>query len=64
MTLKDAIEHFGSRSELADALNITLAAISLWKGKIPRGRQFEIESLTRGALKADPTDVNDDRQVA
>lgn len=51
MTKQEAIEHFGSVSALAEALEISTHAISQW-GEIPELRQFQIEVLTGGALKA------------
>ena len=53
MTKQEAIEHFGSRAKMARALNIGKAAVSLWCGDIPLGRQCQIEIITDGALKAD-----------
>ena len=56
MTPEQAIEHFGSQSELARQLGCGRATVSQWKqvfGFIPKGRQYEIEVLTDGKLKAD-----------
>lgn len=64
MTLKEAIEYFGTRSELAKKLNISLPAISFWKNKIPMGRQYQIELMTNGELKADTESEDSERQVA
>ena len=46
------IEHFGSPSKLAAALNIKRQAVSLWKGRIPLMRQYQIEAITNGKFKA------------
>lgn len=54
MTKTDVIRHFGSQSELARVLGITQPSISLWDERIPPWRQFQIEKLTNGLLKADP----------
>lgn len=57
MTISDAIEHFGNQTNLAKALeNCSPQAVQQWvaKGEIPRGRQYEIEVITSGNLKADP----------
>ena len=53
MTTKDAIEYFGSRKKLADALGIWPHPIYRWKDTPPKLRQFEIERLTSGELVAD-----------
>lgn len=56
MTKQEAIEHFGSGAELARQLGIERSAVSLWGSEIPSGRQFQIEVLTKGKLKADPVE--------
>lgn len=55
MTLDQAVEHFGSRAALARAVGVSPQAVQQWgeTGRIPRGRQFQIEVITRGELKAD-----------
>lgn len=54
MDLKDALQHFGSRNKLAKALGCTRQNITRWEWDgIPRVRQYEIERLTEGKLKAD-----------
>lgn len=56
MTPEEAVKHFGSQTNLAKALkDCTPQAVSQWvaKGKIPSGRQFEIQIVTNGELKAD-----------
>lgn len=52
MTKHQAIKYFGSSKALAEALGVTPQAVSGWKG-IPARRQYEIERITNGALKAD-----------
>jgi DNA-binding transcriptional regulator YdaS (Cro superfamily) len=52
MDKKTAIEHFGSASALAAALGVSLAAVSQWQ-KIPLGRQYQLEIMTKGILLAD-----------
>ncbi|MFQ2178135.1 Cro/CI family transcriptional regulator [Aeromonas veronii] len=53
MKKTDAINYFGSASELAKKLNISEAAISQWGQNVPQGRAYQIEVLTGGKLKAD-----------
>lgn len=52
MRKEDAIRHFGSATKLARALGITKQAISKWGDNVPAGRDYQIEVLTDGALKA------------
>lgn len=49
-----AVEYFGSKVALARALGIHKAAVSQWGENVPKGRAYQIEVLTGGALKADP----------
>ena len=52
MTLNEAIIFFGSKKALAEALNIGRSAISNWGDEIPPQRQFQIQIVTKGKLKA------------
>lgn len=55
MNLEQVLKHFGVKPyELADKLGVSRGAISQWKSSgIPEGRQWQIEALTKGELKAD-----------
>lgn len=55
MKRSEAIAYFGGNaSELARALGMDQSSIHSWKNdRIPLGRQFQLELLTKGALKAD-----------
>ncbi len=53
MTTKEAIDYYGSIKKLADALGIWPHPIYRWKEHPPKLRQFEIERLTDGKLKAE-----------
>lgn len=54
MDLDQVIAHFGTQEKAAAALDMTQGSISAWrKSGIPVPRQFQIEVLTDGALKAD-----------
>lgn len=54
MTTAEAIKHFGTQAELARQLDISDGAIAQWGEFPPKGRQFEIQALTNGVLKAEP----------
>ena len=53
MKTKDAILHFGSKSQLAKNLGVSKGAISQWPDDVPELRAYQIERLTKGKLKAD-----------
>lgn len=53
MKKQAAIKYFGSISKLAEALNIKSQAVSQWNEDVPIMRQFQIELITNGDLKAD-----------
>lgn len=53
MTKTQAIKHFGSVSALAKAINVTYEAVRQW-AVVPELRQYQIERITQGALKAEP----------
>ena len=57
MTKDDAIKHFGTQSKLAEALGITQGSVAGWGDVPPLPRQYQIQVLTRGKLKADPIPV-------
>lgn len=54
MKLDQVLEHFNVKpNELAKILNVTRPAISQWRHSgIPEGRQWQIQALTSGKLKA------------
>jgi len=53
MTTDQAISHFGSRKKMADFFGIWPHATYRWGEFPPKLRQFEIERLTGGELKAE-----------
>lgn len=53
MTTKQAIKYFGSVKALSEALSIWPHGIYRWGDSPPKLRQFEIERITDGELKAD-----------
>jgi DNA-binding transcriptional regulator YiaG len=56
MNIQDLIDHFGSQAAIAKALGTSAQVVSAWKVKnrVPIGRQYEIQLLTAGKLRADP----------
>ncbi len=52
MTTKEAIEYYGGRKALADALGVWPQVIYAWGEYPPMARQYELEVKTDGALKA------------
>ncbi|WP_421268419.1 Cro/CI family transcriptional regulator [Aeromonas veronii] len=48
-----AVDYFGTKAAIADALGIKKSAVSQWGDTIPKGRAYQIEVLTGGKLKAD-----------
>ena len=52
MKKSQAIAYFGSVSALAGSLGVTYEAVRQW-GEVPELRQYQLEHLTGGALKAD-----------
>ncbi len=57
MTTQQAIQFFGSVKALAQALDIYPQAVMMWGDYPPRGRQYEIEVMTSGSLKAEPREA-------
>lgn len=58
MNKSDAIEYYGSATELSRVLSATIwpatpQAISQWPEQIPEGRAYQIEVLSGGALYAE-----------
>lgn len=53
MTTEEAIRHYGTQVKLAAALGIYQSSVSEWGDHPPAARQFQIERLTRGRLKAE-----------
>jgi transcriptional repressor of cell division inhibition gene dicB len=49
-----AIEHFGTLTAVAEALGITVAAVSLWDDVIPEGSAYKLQVITGGALVVKP----------
>jgi len=57
MTTLEALQHFGGKKALARALDIWPQAIGRWGDRPPMIRQYQLQILTNGELKADTDDV-------
>jgi len=55
MTVDQVINYFGTKAEIAKRLNISYQAVQQWteSGKVPKGRQFELQILSDGQLTVD-----------
>ena len=54
MKKDEVLAYYGTQRQLAQALGITQAAVSAWR-EVPMLRQYQLERLTGGALKAQDT---------
>jgi len=61
MTTSEAIDFYGGVQKLADALGVRRQSVWKWGDRPPKGRQYELQAITGGALKADP---DEDRKAA
>jgi len=52
MKTRQAIKHFGSIKLLARALAIKPPSVYQWGDQPPKQRQYELERITKGKLKA------------
>lgn len=50
MKTEDAIKHFGTQSALAAALGISKQAVGQWGDTVPKGRAYQLQVITGGAL--------------
>jgi DNA-binding transcriptional regulator YdaS (Cro superfamily) len=54
MEFREAIELFGSQTNMAQSLGVSRQATTKWRRDgIPPLRQYQIESLSKGSLKAE-----------
>lgn len=56
MKTLDAIQYFGTAAALAKALKIKPPSVSEWGDYPPITRQYQIQVITNGALKAESTE--------
>lgn len=55
MKTSEVIEHYGSKAAIAQALGISKASVTNWGDEPPAGRQYQLQIMTKGRLKADAT---------
>lgn len=54
MTYEQIIKHFGTQSDVAEALNIKQPSVASWKSRgVPLLRQMQIQLVTGGLLQAE-----------
>lgn len=64
MKLSEAVAHFGTEAEMARKLGIKPQAVYQWGDKVPMRRQYQIQLMTKGKLKADPDHGPENESVA
>lgn len=55
MLKSDVIAFFGSMAATGRALGITKGAVSNWPDIVPRGSAYQVEVVTKGELRVDPS---------
>lgn len=55
MLKQDVLTYFGGANKTAKALGITHVAVVRWPDVIPKVRAYELERLTKGKLKMNPS---------
>ena len=55
MTITESIKFFGNQKKMADALRVTKGYVSIMnkQDRIPKERQWQIQLVSKGMLKAD-----------
>ena len=51
MSTVDAVSYFGSKVAIAKALGINKSAVTNWGKSVPTLRAYQLQVLTKGALK-------------
>lgn len=67
MTPQDVLDYFKTQTEIARVAGCNQSSVAEWfsEGKVPEGRQYQLELATNGALKADkPANRHPDASVA
>lgn len=59
MKKSEIVEFFGSVQQVADALGITYQSVREWpEDRVPEGRQYQIQVITKGKLKVTPKETD------
>lgn len=53
MYTDDAVQHFGGRRQLAEALGISRQAVEQWGKLVARGMAYRLQVMTAGKLVVD-----------
>jgi DNA-binding transcriptional regulator YdaS (Cro superfamily) len=53
MYTDDAVQHFGGRRQLAQALGISRQAVEQWGKLVARGMAYQLQVMTGGKLVVD-----------
>jgi len=53
MYTDDAVQHFGGRRQLAEALGITRQAVEQWGKLVARGVAYRLQVMTKNVLVVD-----------
>jgi transcriptional repressor of cell division inhibition gene dicB len=64
MKTQDAIEYFGTRKALAEAIGVDLSATHHWGEYVPELRQYQIELASGGKLKSSTPALRNSRKIA
>lgn len=54
MLTKTVFEHFTTKTEIWQKLELTSGAVSQWGDLVPEKQAMKLERITNGALKYDP----------
>ena len=59
MKTKAAIEYFGSRRALAEAVGVSRESVRKWvvAGRLPQGRAYQLQIITGGRLRAESVEA-------
>ncbi len=58
----DVIRYFGTKTLVAEALGTTKQAVGQWGDTVPELRQYQLEIITKGALKSEFTLISIDKE--
>jgi len=56
MRKSTVLEHFGTLHAIADALGISVSAVSQWDEIVPEGSAYKLQVVTGGVLQVNPRD--------